>query len=87
MEFLFKEEAEQDLEYWYRTDKKVVRKIEGLLNSMKITPFAGIGKPELLKGNLSGYWSRRIDKKNRIVYSVENNTITIYSLKGHYYNR
>jgi toxin YoeB len=84
MEFLFKDEAETDLAYWYQTDKKIIKKIESLLISMKSTPFAGIGKPEALKYELSGQWSRRIDKKNRIVYSVEKDIITIYSLRGHY---
>lgn len=84
MEFLFKDEVETDLAYWYRTDKKIIKKIETLLKSMKANPFSGIGKPEPLKENLSGYWSRRINEKDRIVYFVENDIITIYSLRGHY---
>jgi toxin YoeB len=84
MEFLFKEDAENDLDYWYRTDKTVMRKIETLLKSIKENPFTGIGHPEPLRENLSGYWSRRINRKHRLVYTVADNVITIYSLKGHY---
>ncbi|WP_418894781.1 Txe/YoeB family addiction module toxin [Limibacterium fermenti] len=51
---------------------------------MKQHPFEGLGKPEPLKGDLGKYWSRRINKQHRIVYTVEDNSITIYSLKGHY---
>ncbi|MDR0413162.1 MAG: Txe/YoeB family addiction module toxin [Dysgonamonadaceae bacterium] len=84
MEFLFKDESEADLAYWYQTDKKTIKKIEALFKSMKASPFSGIGKPEALKYDLSGKWSRRINGKDRIIYSVENGTITIYSLRGHY---
>ncbi|MDR3286478.1 MAG: Txe/YoeB family addiction module toxin [Prevotellaceae bacterium] len=84
MEFLFKDEAEKDLDYWNKTNKSVIKKIELLLKSMQENPFAGIGHPEPLKENLSGYWSRRINQEHRIVYTVQDETITIYSLKGHY---
>jgi toxin YoeB len=84
MEFLFKDEAENDLDYWHRTDKTVIRKIEALLKSIKQSPFTGIGHPEPLKENLSGYWSRRINRQHRLVYTVTDNIITVYSLKGHY---
>ena len=84
MEFLYKDEAEDDLIYWYKTNKSVIKKIELLLKSIKQTPFSGIGKPEALKENLSGYWSRRINREHRILYTVENDIITIYSLRGHY---
>jgi toxin YoeB len=84
MEFLFKDEAENDLAYWYRTDKTVIRKIETRLKSIKESPFTGIGHPEPLKENLSGYWSRRINRRHRLVYMAADNVITVYSLKGHY---
>ena len=87
MEFLFKDEAENDLDFWYRTNKSIIKKIESLLISMKETPFSGIGHPEALKRNLSGYWSRRINKEHRIVYSVDDDVITIYSFRGHYSDR
>ncbi|MDR2125299.1 MAG: Txe/YoeB family addiction module toxin [Prevotellaceae bacterium] len=78
MEFLFKDEAEKDLEYWYKTDKSIIKKIELLLQSIIVTPFTGIGHPEPLRKNLAGYWSRRINREHRIIYTVENNTITVY---------
>jgi toxin YoeB len=85
MEVNFKTEALTDLDYWkkYGTSSEQ-NKITSLLQNIRETPFQGIGKPERLKYNLSGKWSRRIDRSNRIVYSVENNIITIYSLRGHY---
>jgi len=84
MEFLFKDEAEDDLAYWHQKNMSIIKKIESLLKSMKQTPFRGIGKPEPLKHDLSGKWSRRINQANRIIYSVENGIITVYSLRGHY---
>jgi toxin YoeB len=86
MEFLFKETAEKDLTYWHRNNKSIIKKIESLLKAIKENPFGGIGKPEALKNNLSGYWSRRIDREHRIIYKVdeEKEQITIYSLRGHY---
>jgi toxin YoeB len=85
MEVNFKTEALTDLEYWknYGTQSEQ-NKITSLLQSMRETPFRGIGKPEPLKYGLSGKWSRRIDRLNRIIYSVEDNVITVYSLRGHY---
>jgi toxin YoeB len=87
MEFLFKNEAENDLIYWHKNNQAMIKKIESLLKSIKENPFNGIGKPEALKENLSGYWSRRINREHRIIYIVENETITIYSLKGHYLDK
>jgi toxin YoeB len=85
MEIELTAKADKDLDYWKITNnEKVLKRIRDLLQSMIDTPFNGIGKPEPLKYNLSGKWSRRIDKENRIVYEVENQLITIYSLKGHY---
>lgn len=87
MEFLFKDEAEDDFDFWYRNDKLIIKKIEFLLQSMKETPFSGIGHPKALKETLFGYWSRRINREHRIVYPVEGDIITIYSLRGHYSNK
>ena len=86
MEFLFKDEAENDLAHWYKTNKSIIKRIESLLKSMKQTPFKGIGRPEPLKGNLSGYWSRRINRKHRLVYSVDeiNKTIHVARMWTHY---
>ena len=83
-EFEFKKTAIDDLQFWKRNDPKTLKRIESLLKSMKQTPYSGTGKPEALKYDLSGYWSRRIDKENRIIYRVDGNTITIHSLRYHY---
>jgi len=83
MELTFKDEAIKDLEFFSR-NKAILKRIENLLASMKQTPFTGIGKPEPLKYELSGYWSRRITDDHRIVYKVENDQIVIYSFRGHY---
>lgn len=70
--------------YWHGQDKKTLIKINRLINETCREPFAGTGKPEPLKENYIGYWSRRIDKQNRLVYSVEDNTVTIISCRFHY---
>ena len=81
---LFTETAWEDYCYWQNQDKKTLKKINQLLNDIKRNNFTGIGKPEPLKNELSGFWSRRIDEKNRIVYTVENGIIQIIQCKGHY---
>lgn len=74
-----------DYVYWYDDgDYKKVSRINDLVKDMIRHPFTGIGKPEPLKRNLSGLWSRRIDSKNRIVYDCHKSMITIYSCKDHY---
>ncbi len=83
-EFEFKDTAIEDLEFWRKNDPKIIKKIESLLKSMKQMPYSGIGKPESLKYDLAGYWSRRINKEHRIIYKVDDNIITIYSLRSHY---
>lgn len=70
--------------YWQSQDKKTLKKINTLLADMQRNPFLGIGKPEPLKENLTGYWSRRIDDKNRIVYKYENNMLIVIACKDHY---
>ena len=70
--------------YWQTQDKKTLRKINGLIDAVVRDPFEGIGKPEPLKENLSGYWSRRIDEANRLVYAVENSRVTIIACRYHY---
>ncbi|MDR3334934.1 MAG: Txe/YoeB family addiction module toxin [Treponema sp.] len=69
---------------WLDTDKNVFKKIRSLIKDIEQTPFKGLGKPEPLKHNLSGYWSRRITEEHRLVYKIENNTIIIVSCKYHY---
>ena len=70
--------AWEDFEYWTREDKKTFRRILQLLKDIDRNGYEGIGKPERLSGDLAGYWSRRIDGKNRIVYRIDGNTIKIF---------
>jgi toxin YoeB len=77
-------EAWEDYVYWQTQDKKTLKRINKLINDTKRSPFEGIGKPEPLKENLTGFWSRRIDDTNRLVYAVENVSITIISCRFHY---
>ena len=81
---LFEEEAWAELGWLIQTDAKIAVRIYALLDSILKTPFAGIGKPEILKHNYRGYWSRRITDEHRIVYKVEEERIRIVQLKGHY---
>lgn len=70
--------------YWQTQDKKTLKRINLLLADIQRNNFIGIGKPEPLKENLNGYWSRRIDDVNRLVYKVNNEQIEIVQCKGHY---
>ncbi|MDR3121900.1 MAG: Txe/YoeB family addiction module toxin [Clostridiales bacterium] len=69
---------------WQTQDKKTLKRINALLKDIDRNPFEGIGKPELLKGALSGWWSRRIDDRNRIVYKVENDQLVVLQCGAHY---
>ena len=85
MEIRLIDESERDLAYWKKSHNTIVlKRIAKLFASMEKTPTQGIGKPEPLKHDLSGYWSRRIDRENRLVYRVDENIIWVISLKGHY---
>jgi toxin YoeB len=87
MEIELTSDANDDLSYWKKTgNQAILKRIRLLTESILETPFSGIGKPEPLKHNLSGKWSRRIDKSNRYVYEVQENTVYVFSLKGHYNN-
>ena len=77
-------EAWEDYLYWQSTDKQTLKRINLLIKDIKRSPFDGIGKPEPLKHDLSGYWSRRIDKENRIVYKVISDSIIIAMCRYHY---
>ncbi len=70
--------------YWQENDKKILKKLNKLIRDIERNGNDGIGHPEPLKENLSGLWSREIDKKNRLVYKVENDCIVIYQCKNHY---
>ena len=78
------DEAWEDYLYWQREDRKTLKRINILLRDIERGSFDGIGKPEPLKGELSGFWSRRIDDKNRLVYRIKENVLEILSCKGHY---
>jgi len=77
-------ESWADYVYWQGQDRKALKRINKLIEDTKRSPFKGIGKPEPLKENLSGFWSRRIDDSNRLVYAVDNNQLTIISCRYHY---
>ena len=73
-----------DYLYWQTQDNKTLKRINKLITDVKRSPFEGIGKPEPLKENLSGFWSRRIEDTNRLVYAVDEEAITIISCRYHY---
>lgn len=76
--------AWKDYEYWQSHDRKTLRRINKLIRDTIREPFEGIGKPEPLRGNLSGYWSRRIDDTHRLVYAVDHRSLTVVSCRFHY---
>lgn len=78
------DEASSGYLYWQTQHKKTLKRINKLITDVKRSPFEGIGKPEALKENLSGFWSRRIDDTNRLVYAVDDGAITIISCRYHY---
>ena len=84
MRLLWEDRAWSDYLYWQTQDKKTLQRINGLIKDIQRNSFEGIGKPEPLKENLSGLWSRRIDDTNRIVYYEKDDIIYIVSCKGHY---
>ena len=86
MKLLWDDRAWDDYIYWQNQDKKTLRRINALVRDIQRDRYNGIGKPEPLKENLTGWWSRRIDDVNRIVYKEENGAIIIASCKGHYEN-
>ena len=84
MNKLFTDEAWKDYLYWLETDKKQLKKISELIKEIERAPFDGIGKPEALKQNLKGFWSRRIDHEHRIVYQIKDDNLIIVSVRFHY---
>ena len=90
MDIEFTKNADLDLEFWKKSGQKAIQKrISNLLMDMKKNPYKGLGNPKSLKHDLSGSWSREIDKKNRLLYDVDeaNDKITIHSLCGHYFDK
>ena len=84
MRLLWEDRAWNEYLYWQMQDKKTLKRINALIKDIQRNTFHGLGKPEPLKGNLSGLWSRRIDDANRIVYFEEKGIIYVISCKGHY---
>jgi len=78
------EKAWEDYLYWQATDKKVLKRINKLVKEIKRNPFEGMGDPEPLRHNWSGYWSRRIDREHRIVYKVIDENLIIVQCRYHY---
>lgn len=84
MELNFMSQAWEDYLYWQATDKKTLKRLNELIRQCQRTPDEGHGKPEALKGNLSGWWSRRINHRDRLVYRVEEETLYILQCRYHY---
>jgi toxin YoeB len=85
VEIIFSPESLEDLQFWKQSGNvKIQNRIQKLLKSIRDTPYEGIGKPEALKHNWSGYWSRRINAEHRLIYKKENERIIIAQLRSHY---
>lgn len=84
MNLLFTENGWDDYQYWVATDRAMVKRVNRLLTEIQRTPTSGIGKPEALKHQLAGYWSRRITDEHRLVYAVEADQIVIVAVRHHY---
>ena len=84
MKIIFADEAWEDYMYWQESDKKTLKRINDLIKAITREPYEGIGDPEPLKFNWSGFWSRRINREHRLVYAVENDTVLIAQCRYHY---
>lgn len=80
----FEKNAWEEYLYWQNTDKQKFKKLNNLIKDCLRTPFSGEGKPEPLKDNLAGFWSRRIDSEHRLVYKVLDNSLIIIQCRYHY---
>ena len=84
MEKLWTDRAWEDYIHWQTKDKKTLKKINALIRDIERSPYEGLGKPEPLKHDLTGWWSRRIDEFNRVVYRIKDNNLEIAQCRGHY---
>jgi len=84
MRIIFSKNAWEDYTSWQTEDKKTLKKINSLIKDIERAPYEGIGKPEPLKFDLAGFWSRRIDQTHRLVYRIEENDLQIFACKYHY---
>ena len=84
MKLVFSDHAWEDYLYWQKNDRKMLERINQLIQEVKREPFSGMGKPEQLKHALSGFWSRRITDEHRMVYRVETEALLVAQLRHHY---
>lgn len=84
MRLIFHEQAWEDYRYWQEQDRKVLKRINRLIEECRRTPFEGVGNPEPLKHNWSGFWSRRINQEHRFVYAVQDDALLIAQCRFHY---
>jgi toxin YoeB len=84
LKLIFSEHAWDDYQYWVQADKKILKRVNALIQDIQRSPFSGIGKLEPLKHGLSGYWSRRINDEHRIVYKIVDDSIFIAQVRYHY---
>ena len=87
MDTLWTESGWKDYEYWQEQDRKTLKRINILIKDIKRSSFTGLGKPEPLKHDFPGYWSRRIDDTNRLVYKIEQDTLIIVQCRSHYHDK
>jgi toxin YoeB len=80
----FEDAGWEDYQFWQKEDRMILKKINQLIRDIQRDPFGGIGKPEALKNDLSGFWSRRITDEHRIVYRIESDELIIAQCRGHY---
>ena len=84
MKIIFSKNAWEDYLYWQSQDKKTLKKINSLIKDIQGSPYEGIGKPEPLRFDLAGFWSRRIDIEHRLIYRVESSDVLIFACRYHY---
>lgn len=84
MRVLFAETAWEDYLYWQKTDKAILKRINSLIKDIQRNKYEGLGKPELLKHSLAGFWSRRINSEHRLVYRIEGDAIHVAQVRYHY---
>jgi toxin YoeB len=84
MKIIFMKDAWDDYLFWQQTDRNILLNINGLIKEITRTPFQGTGKPEALRANLAGFWSRRINQEHRLVYRVEFESVFIIQCRYHY---
>jgi toxin YoeB len=84
MKYIFVDESWEDYQYWLKTDKKILARINDLIKDISRTPYTGIGKPEPLKYKYKGFWSRRITDEHRLIYQVKEDELLILKCRFHY---